>query len=158
VTAFDSKKRLYSVLYDDGDVEEMSEEELGKLVTPLTQQDSSLLLLSYTEQEYLTASINNMHEDLLPGMLNILREVGKAPYEDDEVELNLELDELDTRTQRALQKYVALNTKPRRVSYDAAAEQDTVSVSRTEFNNLLVLIQSVQNDIAEVTRMLQSDE
>ena len=142
MTAFDSKKRLYSVLYDDGDVEEMSEEELGKLVVTPTQQDSSSLPLSYTEQEYLTASINNMHEDLLPGMLNILREVGKAPRED-EVDLNLELDELDTRTQRALQRYIAFNTKPRRFSYDAA-EQDTVS--RTEFNDLLVMIQSVQND------------
>jgi len=147
---------LYNILYDDGDVDEgMSEEELGKLVTPPTQQDSSLLPLSYTEQEYLTASINNMPEDLLPGMLNILREVGKAPNEDDEVELNLELDELDTRTQRALQRYVAMNTSPRRVSYDAA-EQETVS--RTEFNDLLVVLQSVQNDIAEVTRMLQSGE
>ena len=155
MTAFDSKKRLYSVLYDDGDVEEMSEEELGKLVVTPTQQDSSSLPLSYTEQEYLTASINNMHEDLLPGLLDILREVEKAPSED-EVDLNLELDELDTRTQRALQRYVAFNTKPRRVSYDAA-EQDTVS--RTEFNELLVMIQSVQNDIAEVTRMLsQSGE
>ena len=89
-------------------------------------------------------------------MLDILREVGKAPNEDAS-SLHLELDELDTRTQRALQRYVAFNTKPRRVSYDAAA-QDTVSVSRTEFNNLLVLIQSVQNDIAEMTRILQSGE
>ena len=155
VTAFNAEKRLYNILYDDNDVEEMSEEELGKLVVTPIQQDSSSLPLSYTEQEYLTASINNMHEDLLPGMLDILRDVGKAPL-DDESELYLELDELDTKTQRALQKYVALNTKPRRVSYDA--EQDTVSVSRNEFNNLLVLIQSVQNDIAEVTRMLQSGE
>ena len=45
VTAFDSKKRLYSVLYDDGDVEKMSEEELGKLVVTPTQQDSSLMPL-----------------------------------------------------------------------------------------------------------------
>ena len=45
MTAFDSKKRLYSVLYDDGDVEEMSEEELGKLVVTPTQQDSSLMPL-----------------------------------------------------------------------------------------------------------------
>ena len=155
VTAFNAEKRLYNILYDDNDVEEMSEEELGKLVVTPIQQDSSSLPLSYTEQEYLTASINNMHEDLLPGMLDILRDVGRAPL-DDESELYLELDELDTKTQRALQKYVALNTKPRRVSYDA--EQDTVSVSRNEFNNLLVLIQSVQNDIAEVTRMLQSGE
>ena len=71
-----------------------------------------------------------------------------------EVDLNLELDELDTRTQRALQRYIAFNTKPRRVSYDAAEQAD--AVSRAEFNNLLVKIQSVQNDIAEVTRMLQS--
>jgi len=149
VTAFDSKKKLYSILFDDGDVEEMSEEELGKLVVTPTQQE-----LSYTEQEYLTASINNMHEDLLPGMLDILREVDKAPHKDAS-SLHLELDELDTKTQRALQRYVALNTKPCRVSYDAA-EQDTVS--RIEFNDLLVLVQSVQNDIAEVTRMLQSGE
>ena len=156
VTAFNAEKKLYSILYDDNDVEEISEEELGKLVvTPTPQQDSSLLPLSYTEQEHLTASINNMHEDLLPGMLDILREVGKAPH-DDESELHLELDELDTRTQRALQRYVALNTRPRRVSYDAAAQDH--AVSRSEFNDLLVLIQSVQHDIAEVTRMLQSDE
>ena len=153
VTAFNAEKRLYSILYDDNDVEEMSEEELSKLVVT-TQQDSSSLPLSYTEQQYLTASINNMHEDLLPGMLDILREVGKAPH-DDESELHLELDELSVRTQRALQKYVALNTKPRRVSYDAE-EQD--AVSRSEYNDLLVMIQSVQNDIVEMTRMLQSDE
>ena len=130
---------------------------MGKLVVTPTQQDSSSLPLelSYTEQEYLTASINNLHEDLLPGMLDILREVGKGPHEDEE-HLHLELDEIDTRTQRALQRYVALNTKPRRVSYDAADQAN--AVSRAEFNDILVVVQSVQNDIAEVTRMLQSGE
>ena len=71
--------------------------------------------------------------------------------EDDE-SLDLELDELDTQTQRELQRFVANNTKPRRVSDISAFEDD--GVTRAEFNNLFVMLQSVQNDIAQLTEEL----
>ena len=108
--------------------------------------------LTYVEQEALTAAINNLREEELPGVIDILRQAGRAPMDKDDESLDLELDELDTQTQRELQRFVAHNTKPRRVSDVSAFEDD--GVTRAEFNNLFVMLQSVQNDIAQLTEEL----
>ena len=81
----------------------------------------------------------------------MLRRAGRAPMDEDDESLDLELDELDTQTQRELQRFVAHNTKPRRVS-DISAFED--GVTQAEFNNLFVMLQSVQNDIAQLTEEL----
>ena len=135
-----------------------SQRELQRLVMEATSYNNnnsttSFQDLTYVEQEALTAAINNLPEEDLPGVIGILRRAGRAPMDkDDDESLDLELDELDTQTQRELQRFVAHNTKPRRVSDVSAFEDD--GVTRTEFNNLFVMLQSVQNDIAQLTNEL----
>ena len=145
----------------DIDINELdisSQRELQRLVMEATSYNNnnatttSYQDLTYVEQEALTAAINNLSEEDLPGVIDILRRAGRAPMDKDDESLDLELDELDTQTQRELQRFVAHNTKPRRVSDISAFEND--GVTRVEFNNLFVMLQSVQNDIAQLTEEL----
>ena len=145
----------------DIDINELdisSQRELQRLVQSISYNNNnntsttSFQDLTYVEQEALTAAINNLREEELPGVIDILRRAGRAPMDEDDESLDLELDELDTQTQRELQRFVAHNTKPRRVSDISAFEND--GVTRVEFNNLFVMLQSVQNDIAQLTEEL----
>ena len=145
----------------DIDINELdisSQRELQRLVMEATSYNNnnatttSYQDLTYVEQEALTAAINNLSEEDLPGVIDILRRAGRAPMDKDDESLDLELDELDTQTQRELQRFVAHNTKPRRVSDISAFEND--GVTQVEFNNLFVMLQSVQNDIAQLTEEL----
>jgi hypothetical protein len=61
--------------------------------------------LTLKEQEQLTETINSLEPDKLPGVIQIIRE--SAKLNDDEDEIDLEIDQLDTVTQRKLQRYVA---------------------------------------------------
>ncbi len=60
--------------------------------------------LSFEEQEALSEAINLLPEWLLPGAMQIIREADFVNDDDDEVDLDL--DQLDTITQRKLQSYV----------------------------------------------------
>lgn len=60
--------------------------------------------LTLQEQEVLTETINNLPGDKLPGVIQIIRE--SAQLGGDEDEIDLEIDQLDTATQRKLQRYV----------------------------------------------------
>ena len=60
--------------------------------------------LTFEEQEELTDAINNISPDMLTGIIQIIRE--STTVGDDEDEIDLEIDALDTTTQRKLQRYV----------------------------------------------------
>jgi len=68
--------------------------------------------LSLREQEILTENINNISPDKLPGVIQIIRESTKLSG--DEEEIDLEIDQLDTATQRKLQRFVMQNVKSKR--------------------------------------------
>lgn len=69
---------------------------------PVINEDKPL---TFEEQQQLTDTINNLPAEKLPGVINIIRESGS--FGDDEEEIDLEIDALDTVTQRKLQRYVA---------------------------------------------------
>ena len=60
--------------------------------------------LTLKEQEALTETINLLPEERLPGVIQIIRE--STHLNGDEDEIDLEIDQLDTATQRKLQRYV----------------------------------------------------
>jgi len=66
-----------------------------------TDEDKPLTL---KEQKILTETINALDPSNFPGVIQIIRE--SADLDDDEEEIDLEIDQLDTVTQRKLQKYV----------------------------------------------------
>jgi hypothetical protein len=68
---------------------------------PLIDDDKPLTL---EEQEQLTETINTLPPEKLPGVIKIIRESGT--FGDDEEEIDLEIDQLDTVTQRKLQRFV----------------------------------------------------
>jgi len=66
--------------------------------------EEDLQPLSFDEQEALSESINLLPERLLPGAMQIIRE--SEIVNDDDDEIDLDIDQLDTKTQRKLQKFV----------------------------------------------------
>jgi Bromodomain/Bromodomain extra-terminal - transcription regulation len=60
--------------------------------------------LTLKEQEVLTETINSLDRSKIPGIIQIIRE--SANLDDDEEEIDLEIEQLDTLTQRKLQSYV----------------------------------------------------
>jgi len=60
--------------------------------------------LTFDEQQELTETINTLPAEKLPGVIKIIRE--SANFGDDEEEIDLEIDQLDTITQRKLQRFV----------------------------------------------------
>ena len=66
--------------------------------------EEDLQPLSFEEQEALSESINLLPERLLPGAMQIIRE--SEIVDDDDDEIDLDIDQLDTKTQRKLQKFV----------------------------------------------------
>eukprot|EP00591_Stephanopyxis_turris_P018395 CAMPEP_0195540294 /NCGR_PEP_ID=MMETSP0794_2-20130614/50499_1 /TAXON_ID=515487 /ORGANISM="Stephanopyxis turris, Strain CCMP 815" /LENGTH=1491 /DNA_ID=CAMNT_0040674361 /DNA_START=638 /DNA_END=5113 /DNA_ORIENTATION=- len=76
-----------------------------------TEEEEDEQPLSHHEQELLTDTINQISSDKLYGIIEIIRESTKLGDED---EIDLEIDQLDTRTQRKLQRYVKKHCKPKR--------------------------------------------
>ncbi|KAL9180340.1 hypothetical protein ACHAXT_008310 [Thalassiosira profunda] len=68
--------------------------------------------LSFEEQEALSEAINLLPEHLLPGAMQIIRESDLVNDDDDEIDLDI--DQLDTRTQRKLQSFVMQNVKTKK--------------------------------------------
>ena len=64
----------------------------------------NLVPLSFEEQEALSEAINLLPERLLPGAMQIIREADFVNEDDDEIDLDI--DQLDTRTQRKLLSFV----------------------------------------------------
>ena len=60
--------------------------------------------LSFAEQEALSEGINLLPERLLPGAMKIIREADCV--NDDDGEIDLDINQLDTKTQRKLQSFV----------------------------------------------------
>lgn len=77
--------------------------------TPVFVEESPL---TFEEQEELTDAINNISADMLTGIIQIIRE--SATVADDEDEIDLEIDALDTATQRKLQRFVMKNVKKKK--------------------------------------------
>jgi hypothetical protein len=68
--------------------------------------------LSFEEQEALSEAINLLPERLLPGAMQIIREADFVNDDDDEIDLDI--DQLDTKTQRKLQSFVMENVKTKK--------------------------------------------
>jgi len=67
--------------------------------------------LTLQEQELLTETIPNLAPDNLHGVIQIIREAAKLTGDEDEIDL--EIDQLDTVTQRKLLRYVNKFNKPK---------------------------------------------
>ena len=70
---------------------------------PIIPEDDSIPL-TLQEQEFLTETIPELPPDNLHGVIQIIREAAKLTGEEDEIDL--EIDQLDTSTQRKLLRYV----------------------------------------------------
>merc|ERR1712238_176241 len=83
--------------------------------TASNEEETEEECLTLDEQQQLTDDINYMNEDKLQTIIDIIRE--SAALSEDEDEIDLEIDQLDTATQRKLQRFVFKNStkkKPRR--------------------------------------------
>jgi len=74
---------------------------------PVPVDDSTPLTLD--EQELLTETINQLQQEQLGGVIQIIREA--APVGADEDEIDLEIDQLDHKTQRKLLRHVSKYVK-----------------------------------------------
>jgi len=84
---------------------------------PIVPEDDSIPL-TLQEQEFLTETIPELPPDNLHGVIQIIREAAKLTGEEDEIDL--EIDQLDTSTQRKLLRYVTKYVKPKRQKKQAA--------------------------------------
>merc|ERR1712238_229690 len=83
--------------------------------TASNEEETEEECLTLDEQQQLTDDINHMNEDKLQTIIDIIRE--SAALNEDEDEIDLEIDQMDTATQRKLQRFVFKNStkkKPRR--------------------------------------------
>jgi hypothetical protein len=71
---------------------------------PAVAEDDSNIPLTLQEQELLTDTIPELAPDNLHGVIQIIRDAAKLTGEEDEIDL--EIDQLDTQTQRKLLRYV----------------------------------------------------
>ena len=84
----------------------------------IVEDDSTPLTLQ--EQEFLTETIPELPPDNLHGVIQIIREAAKLTGEEDEIDL--EIDQLDTSTQRKLLRYV---TKVRNLNMERVIRKCT---------------------------------
>ena len=116
--------------------------------------------LTYQELEDLSETMvlcMEENEDFMFGAVEILRGAGAVPLDED-LDLDVDLEELDTATQRKLQMYISQcqrNTRVPRVS-DASdiPERADDRMTRPEFNELFQMIQETQNSLAELHELL----
>ena len=85
-----------------------AEKKKQQQLQPVIQEDDSSPL-TLQEQEFLTETIPALPPDNLHGVIQIIREAAKLTGEEDEIDL--EIDQLDTSTQRKLLKYVSKVSK-----------------------------------------------
>merc|ERR1719162_621891 len=78
---------------------------------PIIPEDDDVPL-TLQEQEFLTDTIPELPPDNLHGVIQIIREAAQLTGEEDEIDL--EIDQLDTITQRKLLRYVTKYVKPKR--------------------------------------------
>jgi len=81
-------------------------------VSPEPEPVVDIAPLTLAEQEDLSEAINQLPENLLPGAMQIIREADFVSEDDEEVDVDI--DQLDTRTLRRLQQFVRENVKPKR--------------------------------------------
>lgn len=98
-----------------------------KIVAPVVSDEEKPLTLK--EQEDLTEAINSINPDKLETIIQIIRE--SANLNDDEEEIDLEIDQLNTSTQRKLQRFVMKNVKQKRTKKPAKAKQATEAANKT---------------------------
>ena len=116
--------------------------------------------LTYQELENLSEAMAlkmEENEDFMFGAVEILRGAGAVPLDED-LDLDVDLEELGTATQRKLQMYISQcqrNTRVPRVS-DASdiPERADDRMTRPEFNELFQMIQETQNSLAELHELL----
>lgn len=104
-------------------VKKESESSISPPPSPKQSQASvveNLQPLTFEEQEALSDAINLLPERLLPDAMNIIRESDFVNDDDDEIDLDI--DQLDTRTQRKLQRFVMEVRLPSMVFCDFANE------------------------------------
>jgi len=89
--------------------------------------------LTLQEQEILTDTINKMASEHLPGVIQIIRESAKLSGDEDEIDL--EIDQLDTATQRRLLKHVSKFIKPPKRSKGKSAKKSRSSSSSSNVQN-----------------------
>lgn len=94
---------------DDEEEEYMPSSPKAAPASPMVED---LQPLSFEEQEALSDSINLLPERLLPGAMQIIREADFVNDDDDEIDLDI--DQLDTKTQRKLQQFVMENVKQKK--------------------------------------------
>ena len=90
----------------------------------IIEDDSTPLTLQ--EQEFLTETIPELPPDNLHGVIQIIREAAKLTGEEDEIDL--EIDQLDTSTQRKLLRYV---TKVRNFNVEGVVQGYVYNSSRS---------------------------
>lgn len=90
----------------------------------IIEDDSTPLTLQ--EQEFLTETIPELPPDNLHGVIQIIREAAKLTGEEDEIDL--EIDQLDTSTQRKLLRYV---TKVRNFNVEGIVQGYVYNSSRS---------------------------
>jgi len=110
-------------MYDDEQVDDEYDSDYGESVKPKKKKvkkepqavpvPEKVVDLSFEEQTALSQAINELPERLLIGAMQIIREADVG-YDDDDEEIDLEIDQLDSKTQRRLQKFVAENVKPKK--------------------------------------------
>merc|ERR1712176_153621 len=101
--------------------------EKKKQEQPVPVEDDSVSL-TLKEQEFLTETIPNLPPDHLHGVIQIIREATKLTGEEDEIDL--EIDQLETSTQRKLLLYVTKYVKPKRQKKQAVKKTKTPSASQ----------------------------
>uniref|UniRef100_A0A7S2RYW8 Bromo domain-containing protein n=1 Tax=Eucampia antarctica TaxID=49252 RepID=A0A7S2RYW8_9STRA len=113
------KKKTTSNRESDMKSSDAAPEKEAAPVAPVVSDEEKPLTLK--EQEDLTEAINSIHPDKLETIIQIIRE--SATLNDDEEEIDLEIDQLDTSTQRKLQRFVMKNVKPKRAKKTAKQKQ-----------------------------------
>jgi hypothetical protein len=110
--------------------------------------------LTLEEQQELTEAINAMSQENLEGIIEIIRE--SADLNEDDEEIDLEIDQLDTYTQRKLQKFV-MKTKPKKArkqqlkktssqAYTSASARSTPAASKAASNENFFAAFGAQGD------------
>jgi hypothetical protein len=110
--------------------------------------------LTLEEQQELTEAINAMSQENLEGIIEIIRE--SADLNEDDEEIDLEIDQLDTYTQRKLQKFV-MKTKPKKArkqqmkktssqAYASTSARSTPATSKAASNENFFAAFGAQDD------------
>ena len=95
--------------------------------------EEDLRPLTLEEQERLTENINDLPADHLHGVIQIIREAANLTGDEDEIDL--EIDQLDTGTQRKLLRYVSKFVKqPKRQKGKATKKRGAAAQSRRNEN------------------------